>query len=134
MQIAPLIAALARGGPAKAPVAMMPGGPVPGQAKVPGDSPKNDIVPAELSPGEVVLPRSISHDPIASMAFTAAMNRHRQGGGTAPDAGAGKKWGGAHASAVRKEDATRKTRGGGSMQPKASMAKPKLVPRAMARV
>lgn len=35
------------------------GGQVPGHAPVEGDSPKNDIVDAKLSPGEVVLPRSI---------------------------------------------------------------------------
>lgn len=35
------------------------GGHVPGQAKVKGDSPKNDTVPAMLSPGEIVIPRSI---------------------------------------------------------------------------
>jgi len=38
------------------------GGPVPGIPKVFGDSPKNDIIPALLSPGEVVLPRSIVQD------------------------------------------------------------------------
>lgn len=36
------------------------GGPVPGQAQVAGDSPQNDTVPAMVSPGEVVLPRSVS--------------------------------------------------------------------------
>lgn len=36
------------------------GGPVPGQALAPGDSPKNDTVPAMLSPGEIVLPRSVT--------------------------------------------------------------------------
>jgi hypothetical protein len=36
------------------------GGPVPGQAKVAGDSGKNDTVPAMLSPGEIVLPRSVT--------------------------------------------------------------------------
>lgn len=41
------------------------GGMVPGNAKFPGDHPANDTVPAHLSPGELVLPRSImtSHDP-----------------------------------------------------------------------
>ncbi len=34
------------------------GGPVPGQASVPGDSSRNDTVPARLSPGEFVVPRS----------------------------------------------------------------------------
>lgn len=36
------------------------GGAVPGQAHVGGDSEKNDTVPAMLSPGEIVLPRSVT--------------------------------------------------------------------------
>jgi hypothetical protein len=36
------------------------GGEVPGQAQVPGDSLANDTVPALVSPGEIVLPRSIT--------------------------------------------------------------------------
>lgn len=36
------------------------GGEVPGQAKVPGDHPANDTVPAMLSPGELVIPRSMA--------------------------------------------------------------------------
>jgi hypothetical protein len=36
------------------------GGHVPGQAKVSGDSIKNDVVPAMLSPKEIVLPRSVT--------------------------------------------------------------------------
>ena len=39
------------------------GGVVDGKAKVRGNSPKNDTVPAVLSPGEVVLPRTISQNP-----------------------------------------------------------------------
>lgn len=39
------------------------GGQVPGVAPVSGDSPKNDIIPAKLSPGEVVLPRSVVAQP-----------------------------------------------------------------------
>ncbi len=38
------------------------GGKVPGQAKVPGDHPANDTHHALLSPGEVVLPRSVAED------------------------------------------------------------------------
>jgi len=38
---------------------MKGGGFVPGQAKVAGDSPKNDTVDAKLSPGEIVLPRTV---------------------------------------------------------------------------
>lgn len=36
------------------------GGEIPGQAKVPGDHPANDTVPAMLSPGEVVVPRTVA--------------------------------------------------------------------------
>lgn len=39
---------------------------VPGRAEVAGDSPKNDKVPAMLSPGEVVLPRSVMEQPNAA--------------------------------------------------------------------
>lgn len=39
------------------------GGIVPGSPEVKGDSPKNDKVPAKLSPGEIVIPRSILKDP-----------------------------------------------------------------------
>ena len=43
-------------------VAFAEGGVVPGRASVPGDSLKNDKVPALLSPGEIVLPRSLLED------------------------------------------------------------------------
>ena len=39
------------------------GGPVPGVAERPGNSPENDTVPALLSPGEVVLPRTVVQNP-----------------------------------------------------------------------
>ena len=39
---------------------MKSGGPVPGMPAVPGDSPANDTVNAKLSPGEIVLPRSVT--------------------------------------------------------------------------
>lgn len=42
---------------------MKHGGKVPGKAKVAGDSPINDTVPATLSPGEVVLPRTVVQQP-----------------------------------------------------------------------
>jgi hypothetical protein len=47
------------------------GGHVPGTAQVKGDSPKNDTVKAKLSPGEIVLPRTVVHskDPDAIMNF-----------------------------------------------------------------
>lgn len=38
------------------------GGKVPGKAETPGNSPMNDKVPAKLSPGEVVIPRSAMSD------------------------------------------------------------------------
>lgn len=41
------------------------GGKVPGKAPVKGDSPKNDIVDAKLSPGEIVIPRHITMHPNA---------------------------------------------------------------------
>lgn len=46
------------------------GGHVPGKAKVQGDSPKNDVVKTLLSPGEMVIPRSVmnSDDPIQNAA------------------------------------------------------------------
>lgn len=43
---------------APASTAMATGGRVPGRARVAGDSKTNDIVPAQLSPGEIVIPRS----------------------------------------------------------------------------
>lgn len=42
---------------------------VPGKAKVPGDSKKNDTVPAILSPGEIVIPRSHASDPEKAKKF-----------------------------------------------------------------
>lgn len=39
------------------------GGHVPGKAKVQGNSPRNDTVPAMLSPGEVVIPRTVAQNP-----------------------------------------------------------------------
>jgi len=45
------------------------GGPVPGRAPMPGNTLKNDVVDAKLSPGEVVLPRTISHDPKKAKRF-----------------------------------------------------------------
>ena len=50
---------------------------MPGQAQVAGDSLKNDTVPAMLSPGEVVLPRTISHDPEAAAEFVRHINARK---------------------------------------------------------
>lgn len=52
---------------------MKSGGMVHGQAKVSGDSVKNDTVPAMLSPGEIVIPRSKVNDPKAAKAFVDAI-------------------------------------------------------------
>lgn len=61
---------------------MSDGGGVPGQPQVFGDDEKNDTVPAMLSPGEVVIPRSIAHDPEAAADFVRAVNasKARSGG------------------------------------------------------
>jgi len=60
------------------------GGPVPGYADGGAlDSRKNDTVPAMLSPGEIVLPRSITMAPDAAeraRAFVEAVQRRRQNG------------------------------------------------------
>lgn len=60
------------------------GGPVPGKAKVKGNSYSNDTVPAMLSPGEIVLPRSVtqSADPAKAAAqFVAEKLKSKQGSG-----------------------------------------------------
>jgi hypothetical protein len=51
---------LAGGGPIDGDMYAAHGMPVPGQAAVPGDSLKNDKIPAMLSPKEIILPRSIT--------------------------------------------------------------------------
>lgn len=38
------------------------GGEVPGEAPIDGDHPKNDIIPAMLSPGEIIIPKEISEN------------------------------------------------------------------------
>ena len=50
------------------------GGEVPGQALVPGNDPINDIIPAQLSPGEVVVPRTAMSD---DEEFDAFMDKFR---------------------------------------------------------
>lgn len=62
---------------------LVAGGPVPGRAKVQGDSSVNDTVPAKLSPGEIVLPRSVTEAedaPEKARAFVLAIRRKRAGG------------------------------------------------------
>jgi len=45
------------------------GGPVPGQAQVQGNHPANDTVPAMLSPGEIVIPRTHAKSPEMAKRF-----------------------------------------------------------------
>lgn len=61
---------LNKGGAMPFSMALLQGGKVPGQAQVSGNSIKNDTQPAMLSPGEVVLPRSVtqSGDPVSKAA------------------------------------------------------------------
>jgi hypothetical protein len=54
--------------------ALSDGGSVDGQAKVSGDSTKNDTVPAMLSPGEIVIPRSHVGSPDKAAQFLNALN------------------------------------------------------------
>lgn len=56
---------------------MAGGGRVPGKAPVSGDSPRNDTVDAKLSPGEVVLPRSVADDPEKAAEFVRAIRRKK---------------------------------------------------------
>lgn len=56
------------------------GGKVPGKAKVKGDSPENDTVKAKLSPGELVIPRSMVNQPDnVIMDFINAAKAHAKG-------------------------------------------------------
>lgn len=64
------MAAMARGGQVQN---MKRGGSVPGKARVQGDSLKNDTVPAMLSPGEIVVPRTKAQDPEAAKRFVMAV-------------------------------------------------------------
>lgn len=52
---------------------------VQGHAQVHGDSPKNDTVPAMLSPGEIVIPRSHSHDPELAAEFARSIVMKNRG-------------------------------------------------------
>jgi hypothetical protein len=56
------------------------GGMVPGQAMVPGDDPRNDTVTAKVSPGEIVVPRTIAQSenaPEKAAEFVEAVKRGR---------------------------------------------------------
>ena len=72
-------------------VPMSDGGKVPGKAPVFGDDEQNDTVRAMLSPGEIVIPRSIvsaANAPEQAAEFVRAVQR-RQGGGAQHLAGGG---------------------------------------------
>ncbi len=56
------------------------GGQIPGTAQAPGDSPRNDTVPAMLSPGEIVLPRTVAQSadaPDKAAEFVAAIKAQK---------------------------------------------------------
>ena len=55
------------------------GGMVPGRAPIPGDSAQNDTVPAALSPGEMVMPRSVTQDPNKQAQLNALMGIRNRG-------------------------------------------------------
>ena len=73
--VGPMVPPMAHGGP----VDYTSGGQVPGKAPYAGDTEKNDVVPAMLTPEEVVLPKSISHDPEAAARFVEEINRKKHG-------------------------------------------------------
>ena len=68
---------------------MTAGGDVPGRARTAGDNASNDTVPAMLSPGEIVIPRSHAHSPEAAADFVRALKsrgvQHFDAGGQAGD-------------------------------------------------
>ena len=59
---------------------MKAGGGVPGHAQKMGDSPQNDTVDAKLSPGEIVLPRSVAQAPNAPQKAQQFVNQTKGGG------------------------------------------------------
>jgi hypothetical protein len=50
------------------------GGIIPGNAVAFGDSPRNDVIPAMLSPGEAVIPRSAMQDPFIAETVKSILN------------------------------------------------------------
>lgn len=60
-------------------VAAAHGAIIPGKAKVDGDSRLNDTVDAKLSPGEIVIPRSMAHDPEKAKAFIDHLLQNEKG-------------------------------------------------------
>lgn len=90
------------------------GGQVPGRAQVQGDSLRNDKVPAVLSPGEIVIPRSVlqSSNPALAAAHFVEQEMAKHGkkmteGGTVQGAQGGDSWAdrwGKMAKGMRKAD------------------------------
>jgi len=63
------------------------GGVIEGKAEVPGDSPVNDKVPAMLSPGEIVIPRSAAKDPEKAKAFIDHIKKSKSSESSSSDEG-----------------------------------------------
>lgn len=81
--------AASKGGQIPFSTALLNGGSVPGKPKVQGDSPKNDTQPTMLSPGEVVLPRSVTQSPDAAKKaeeFMKHLKSKKKGYGSVADA------------------------------------------------
>lgn len=57
---------------------MTDGGKVDGEAEVEGDSPKNDTKAVLVSPGEIIIPRSIADDPKKILAFVQAIHAQKR--------------------------------------------------------
>jgi hypothetical protein len=53
------------------------GGYVPGQAKMPGDHPANDTVHAKLSPGEIVIPRTLAKSSLGKKLLKLLEDHHQ---------------------------------------------------------
>lgn len=78
-----LLALASEGGKIPFSQALLKGGSVPGQAQVKGNSEKNDTQPTLLSPGEVVLPRSVTQSPDMekkAIAFLRHLKAGKKGG------------------------------------------------------
>ncbi len=66
--------------PVSPPAELASGGQIPGYAQAPGNSPRNDTVPAMLSPGEIVLPRTVAQSadaPDKAAEFVAAIKAQK---------------------------------------------------------
>jgi len=67
--------AFAHGGMVKGKDCYASGGMIPGEEILPWDDTRNDTVQIQASPGEIVIPKSIANDPIASAQFVDRENR-----------------------------------------------------------